>query len=150
MTQTSKNRIKVLIPILICLIGMVGILVYGINHYRQLSFQHISNLCQTIIESHPEAEEEVLSSLKEYSEGANQGEKGEEFLLKYGYRISDFDGGFQSGFIFLTLMVFLLIVVSFMIFYWHTDRYSNICICWIGFLYRSQENLKIRYGRNLA
>lgn len=125
MTQTSKNRIKVLIPILICLIGMVGILVYGINHYRQLSFQHISNLCQTIIESHPEAEEEVLSSLKEYSEGANQGEKGEEFLLKYGYRISDFDGGFQSGFIFLTLMVFLLIVVSFMIFYWHTDRYNR-------------------------
>ena len=73
MTQTSKNRIKVLIPILICLIGMIGILVYGINHYRQLSFQHISNLCQTIIEAHPEAEEEVLSSLKEYSEGANQG-----------------------------------------------------------------------------
>lgn len=125
MTQTSKNRIKVLILILICLIGMVGILVYGINHYRQLSFQLISNLCQTIIESHPEAEEEVLSSLKEYLEGANQGEKGEEFLLKYGYRISDFDGGFQSGFIFLTLMVFLLIVVSFMIFYWHTDRYNR-------------------------
>lgn len=122
MTQTSKNRIKVLILILICLIGMVGILVYGINHYRQLSFQLISNLCQTIIESHPEAEEEVLSSLKEYSEGANQGEK---FLLKYGYRISDFDDGFQSGFIFLTLMVFLLIVVSFMIFYWHTDRYNR-------------------------
>ena len=125
MTQTSKNIIKVLIPILICLIGMAGILVYGINHYRQLSFQHISNLCQTIIESHPEAEEEVFSSLKEYSEGANQGEKENEFLLKYGYKISDFDGGFQSGFIFLTLMVFLLIVVSFMIFYWHTDRYNR-------------------------
>ena len=109
MTQTGKNRIKVLIPILICLIGMTGIWVYGINHYRKLSFQHISNLCQTIIESHPEAEEEVLSSLKEYSEGANQGEKGEEFLLKYGYRISDFDGGLQSGFIFLTFMVFLLL-----------------------------------------
>ena len=125
MTQTSKNRIKVLIPILICLIGMVGILVYGINHYRQLSFQLISNLCQTIIESHPEAEEEVFSSLKEYSEGANRGEKENEFLLKYGYKIGDFDGGFQSGFIFLTLMVFLLIVVSFMIFYWHTDRYNR-------------------------
>ena len=103
MTQTSKSRIKLLIPILICLIGMVGILVYGINHYRQLAFQHISNLCQTIIELHPEAEEEVLSSLKEYLEGANQGEQGKEFLLQYGYSTSDFDGGFQSGFIFLTL-----------------------------------------------
>ena len=125
MTETSKNRIKVLIPILICIIGMTGILVYAINHYRQLSFQHISKLCQLIIESHPEAEEEVLSSLKEYSEGANQGEKGNEFLLKYGYRIGDFDDGFQSGFIFLTLMVFLLIVGSFLVFYWHTDRYNR-------------------------
>ena len=125
MTQTSKNRIKVLIPILICLIGMVGILVYGINHYRQLSFQHISNLCQTIIESHPEAEEEVLSSLKEYSEGANQGEKGEEFLLKYGYRISDFDGGFQSGFIWLIFVVFLFIAGSFIIYSWYIERYNQ-------------------------
>lgn len=125
MTQTSKDRIKVLIPILICLIGMTGILVYGINHYQQLSFQHISNLCQTIIELYPEAEEEVISSLKEYSEGANQGEKENEFLLKYGYRISDFDDGFQLGFIFLTLMVFLLIVGSLLIFYWHTDRYNR-------------------------
>jgi signal transduction histidine kinase len=104
---------------------MVGILVYGINHYRQLSFQHISNLCRTTIESHPEIEDEVLSSLKEYSEGANQGEKGDEFLLKYGYRISDFDGGFQSGFILLTLMVFLLIVSSSVFFYGHTNRYNR-------------------------
>ena len=99
MTQTSKNRIRVLIPIVICLIGMFGILVYGINHYRQLSFQQISNLCQTMIESHPEAEDEVLTFLKEYLEGANQGEQGNEFLLQYGYRTSDFDGGFQLGFI---------------------------------------------------
>ena len=125
MTQTGKNRIKVLIPILICLIGMTGIWVYGINHYRKLSFQHISNLCQTIIESHPEAEEEVLSSLKEYSEGANQEERGNEFLLQYGYRTSDFDGGFQSGFVLLTIMIFLLIVGSFLIFYWYIDRYNR-------------------------
>ena len=125
MTQTSKNRIKVLIPILVCLIGMAGILVYGINHYRQLSFQHISNLCQTIIESHPEVEDEVLTSLKEYSEGDNQGEQGKEFLLQYGYRTSDFDGGFESGFVLLIILVFLLIVGSFLIVYWYTDRYNR-------------------------
>ena len=125
MIQTSKNRIKLLIPILICIIGMAGILVYGINHYRQLSFQQISNLCQTMIESHPEAEDEVLTSLKEYLEGANQGEQGNEFLLQYGYRTSDFDGGFQSGFVLLTIMVFLLIVGSFLIFYGYTDRYNR-------------------------
>ena len=125
MTQSSKNRIKLLIPILICLIGMAGILVYEINHYRQLSFQRISNLCQTIIELHPEAEEEVLSSLKEYSKGANQGEQENEFLLQYGCRSSDFGGGFQSGFVLLTIIVFLLIVGSFLIVYWYTDRYNR-------------------------
>ena len=103
MTQTSKNRIKLLIPILICLIGMAGILFMGMSHYRQSSFAHISNLCQAIIESHPEAEEVVLSSLKEYHEDTTQGQMGNEFLLQYGYRIGDFDNGFQPGFLFLIL-----------------------------------------------
>ena len=82
MTQTSKNRIKLLIPILICLIGMAGILFMGMSHYRQSSFAHISNLCQAIIESHPEAEEVVLSSLKEYHEDTTQGQM--ESLAKSG------------------------------------------------------------------
>ena len=62
-------------------------------------------MCQTIIESHPEVEDEVLTSLKKYLEGGNQGEQEKEFLLQYGYRTSDFDGGFQSGGILLTIMV---------------------------------------------
>jgi len=125
MTLAGKERIKVLIPILICFIGMSCILVYGINHYRQLSFTHISNLCQTMIESHPEAEEVVLSSLKEYYEGAGQREQSNDFLLKYGYRIDDFDNGFQWGVIFPILMVFLLIIGSFLIYCRYTDRYNR-------------------------
>ena len=125
MTQTSKNRIKLLIPILICLIGMAGILFMGMSHYRQSSFAHISNLCQAIIESHPEAEEVVLSSLKEYHEDTTQGQMGNEFLLQYGYRIGDFDNGFQPGFLFLILMVCLLIIGSFLIYSWYIDRYNQ-------------------------
>lgn len=125
MTQTTKNRIKVLMPILICFIGMAGILFLGINHYRQLSFHHISNLCQTIIESHPETEETVLSSLKEYYDGTNQGEYGKEFLLKYGYRSRDFDDGFQSEYIFIGTIVFFIIIGSFMLYIWYMDRYNK-------------------------
>lgn len=125
MTQTSKNRIKLLIPILICLIGMAGILFMGMSHYRQSSFAHISNLCQAIIESHPEAEEVVLSSLKEYHEDTTQGQMGNEFLLQYGYKIGDFDNGFQPGFLFLILMVCLLIIGSFLIYSWYIDRYNQ-------------------------
>lgn len=125
MTETSKNRIKVLIPILICFIGMNGILFLVINHYRQLSFEHISNLYQTMIESHPETEAMVLSSLKEYHVGANQTEKGKEFLLKYGYNSIYFDDGFQYGYVFLTFIVFLLITGSFMVYFWYIDRYNR-------------------------
>ncbi len=102
MTETGKNRIKVLIPIAICLMGMAVILFFWINHYRQLSFTHISNLCRTMIEAHPEAEETVLSFLKE-----------------------DFDDGFQPGFIFLILIVFLLTAGSFLIYDWHIGRYNR-------------------------
>lgn len=125
MTETSKNRIKVLIPILICFVGMTGILFLMIKHYRQLSFRHISSLCQTIIEYHPETEAMLLSSLKEYHVGANQEEQGEELLLKYGYKSSDFDDGFQFGYIFLTFIVFLLITGSFMIYICHIERYNR-------------------------
>ena len=125
MTETNKNRIKVLIPILICFIGMTGILFLGTKHYRQLSFEHISNLCQTMIESHPETEAMVLFSLKEYHLGANQTEKGKAFLLKYGYNSNDFDDGFQYGYIFLTFIVFLLITGSYMVYFWYIDRYKR-------------------------
>ncbi len=125
MTEISKNRIKVLIPILICFISMMGILFWGIHYYRQLSFRHISNLCQTMIESYPETEAMVLSSLKEYHLGVNQEEQGKEFLLKYGYKSNDFDNGFPFGFIFLTFIVFLLITGSFMIYVSYINTYNR-------------------------
>lgn len=125
MTETGKNRIKVLIPIMVCLIGMTGILLFMIKQYRQASFQHISNLCRIMIDSHPEAEGVVLSSLKEYYKGDNRGEQGNEFLLKYGYRSNDFDNSFQPGFVFLTFIVFLLMAGSFLLYCWHKDRYNQ-------------------------
>lgn len=123
MTETMKNRIKLLIPILVCLIGMGGTLFFWINHYRQLSFQHISNFCQTMIESYPETEEMVFSSLKAYHLGSNQ--QGIEFLLKYGYKSSDFNDGFQFGYIFFTFLIFLLITGSFIVCIWHIERYNK-------------------------
>ena len=125
MTQGGKNRIKLLIPVLICFVGMASILFMGMSHYRQLSFAHISRLCEAIIESHPEAEAVVLSSLKEYHEDVDQGYTGNEFLLQYGYRISDFDNGFQYGFVLLIFVVFLFITGSFIIYSWYIERYNQ-------------------------
>ncbi|MBE5878299.1 MAG: HAMP domain-containing histidine kinase [Lachnospiraceae bacterium] len=125
MTENSKNRIRVLIPILICFMGMMGILFLGINHYRQLSFRHISNICQTMIEAHPETEAALLTSLKEYQAGFSQEEQGKEFLLSYGYKSSDFDDGFRFQLVFLAFMVFLFIIGSFMVHICYIERYNR-------------------------
>ena len=121
----TQNRVKMLIPILICFIGMNGLLFLEMTHSRQLSFYHISNLCQTIIELHPEIEDQVLSSLKEYIVDSNQQEYNSDFLLKYGYKSNDFDEGFPLKFIFLTFIVCLIITGSFMLSIWHIDRYNK-------------------------
>ena len=125
MTELSKNRIKVLIPILICFISVMGILFLEINYYRQLSFQHISNLCQIMIESYPETEAMVLSSLKEYHISANQEIQGNEFLLKYGYKSNNFDDSFPFQFIFFAFLVFLVITGSFIIYIRHINAYNR-------------------------
>lgn len=125
MTENGKNKSKVLIPILVCLIGMSGILLFGINYYRRSYFQHISALCRTVTEAHPEVEETVLSFLKEYQAGVNQEEQGKEFLLQYGYRSNDFDGGFLLGFIVLILVVFLLIAAVLFVYDRKAGRYNQ-------------------------
>lgn len=122
MTEIHKKRIIVLIPILICLIGVISISLLGINEYRKVTFGHISKLCQIMIEDYPEVETIVLSSLKEYHTGARLDVQGNEFLLKYGYERNDFDNAIKFEFILLTFIVFLLITCGFGFYIWYMDR----------------------------
>lgn len=122
MIEISKKWIKILIPLLICLIGMSGISFLGINEYRQASFEHISKFCQTMIEDHPETESVVLSSLKAYLAGAESDAQGNEFLLKYGYERKDFSRPVQMEFMLFTLMAFFLTAGSFIFYVRYMDR----------------------------
>ena len=125
MTEPNKNRIKVIVPILICFISITVILFLGINYYRQLSFWNISGFCQTIIESHPEIKTMLLSSLKEYYVSSNQVVEENEFLLKYGYKSNHFDNDFLFKFLFLTFIIFLLIIGSFMVYFFNINKYTR-------------------------
>lgn len=122
MTEISKRRVKILIPILICLVSVMGTTLLWINKYGQASFEHISKLCQTIIENYPEAETIVLSSLKEYHTGAEPDMKGNEILLKYGYERTDFENAVQFEFILLMIITFFLITLSFVLYIFYMER----------------------------
>lgn len=122
MTENNKKKIKLLIPILICFAGVISISLFWMNEYRQVSFEQISKLCQTIIEDYPEAETIVLSSLKEVHTGTEPEMQGNEFLIKYGYERNDFDNDIQPQFAIFTLVTFILITCGFLFYIWHMDR----------------------------
>lgn len=48
MTEISKRRVKILIPILICLVSVMGTTLFWINKYGQASFEHISNFARLL------------------------------------------------------------------------------------------------------
>ena len=90
MTEIRKQRLTVLIPVLVCVVSIIGITVFWEYEYRKASFEHVSKFCEIIIENHPEGEELALSALKQYHTLAEQEVKGNQFLKQYGYRNHEF------------------------------------------------------------
>lgn len=142
MTGNTKNRITLLIPILICFTGVISISLFWMNEYRQVSFEQISKLCQTIIEDYPEAEPIVLSSLKECHIGTEPEMQGNEFLIKYGYERNDFDNNIQLEFAVFTLVTFILITCGFLFYIWHIDKCNRTRIAELTY-YLEQVNIGV-------
>lgn len=124
MTERSKKRLTVLILVLICAIGIVSISVIGQHEYRRSVFAHISKFAEIMIEEHPEAEDQVLSALKEYHALTEQEVKGNLFLIQYGYNSNRFCEGIQKS-IFIPPMSMLFMV---------------ICVFLLVLCYRDQRN----------
>ena len=77
MTEIRKQRLTVLVPVLVFVVSIIGITVFWQYEYRQTAFEHVSQFCEIIIENHPEGEEQVLSALKQYHTLAEQEVKGQ-------------------------------------------------------------------------
>ena len=128
MTERSKQRLTILLPVLVCVISIVGISVFWRYEYRQAAFTHISQFCEIVIEDYPEAEEQVLSVLKEYHTLIGQDGKGNQFLTQYGYDNSEFCEGVQWNF-FIPSMVFVLLVpVAFLLAIWQLNKRNRMRI----------------------
>lgn len=122
MTERRKQRLMVLLPVLVCVAGIIGISVFWEHEYRQDAFEHISQFCEIIIEDHPEAEAQVLSALKEYHTLTEREFKGNQFLAQYGYRYNEFCEGIQRRTFIPFIVLQFLIICSFLLAIWYLNK----------------------------
>lgn len=122
MREKIKQRWMILIPVVLCLFSMAFLSFFWMQAYQQAAFAHVSALCETFVEEHPEAEEQVLSAVKEYDSLTVSEISGNDFLAQYGYRSSDFSSGPGGSPAVWTLLLFLLTAGSFLLVIWGINR----------------------------
>lgn len=95
--------------------------------YSRIQFQGLGDICQRIIESKPEAEQAVLSAVKEYRNG-NAVPLEENILQAYGYSPGDFQHPAESYGMFSAAVGFLAGGVLFLltVLFWHRKDTARI------------------------
>lgn len=138
MTEIRKQRLTVLLPVLVCVVSIIGITVFWQDQYRQAAFEHVSKFCEIIIEDHPEAEGQVLSALKEYHTLTEQEMKENQFLEQYGYGRSEFCAGVQWNFLIPSIVLVFLVNGGFLIAVWYLNKRNRMRIAELtGYLERA-------------
>ena len=122
MTQRIKRYFALGLPVLVCLIGIAVLSIVWMNEYRQSTFEHLSKFCEIAIENNPEAEEQVLSALKEYHTFTEEEINGNMFLAQYGYSSSQFFEKSSWDFFAISLVLSVLIIGSFLVSAWWLDK----------------------------
>lgn len=128
MKRMDKRKTVIILPALLCLIGIFVMTLFFIREYNRSVFKHMSAFCELMIEEEPEAEQLVLSSLKKYKNLSGHTFEGSSFLSTYGYGSVDFGKNDLSGFVFISAAVFLMTVCGFLFALWYTNKYSRIRI----------------------
>lgn len=128
MTEIRKQRLTVLIPVLVCVVSIIGITVFWQYEYRQTAFEYVSQFCEIIIENHPEGEEQVLSALKQYHTLAEQEVKGNQFLKQYGYRNHEFCEGVPWNFFIPSVILIFLVICGFLLTVWRMNKRNRMRI----------------------
>lgn len=128
MTERRKQRLTVLLPVLVCVISIVGISVLWQHEYRQAFYEHISKFCELIIENYPEAEIPMLSVLKEYHTLTEPEVKGNQFLEQYGYSDSEFCKSIRWNFMIPSVILIFLVICGFFLAIWYLNRRNRMRI----------------------
>lgn len=122
-TGIGKSRSVTVISMLICLLGIAGILALYREQYRVNAFRQLSGFCETLIEDDPEQEGIVLSSLKRYL-SSDQAGQDSQFLEQYGYKGNEFDGAYPERLMLLSAAVMLMTACGFLYVSHWRDRHD--------------------------
>lgn len=114
MNEKREQKILLLFPMILLLLGMFIISVLLYQTYRQIAYEHLSSFFEIVLENSPEAEPQLLSALKEYHSLSEQEIDGNDYLGKYGYRAEEFCGKLPIHTFLLPFLVFLVISCAFL------------------------------------
>lgn len=125
MNERRKQGILLLFPVVVLLLGIIFTTTLFYHTYRQIAYQHISAFCEILLENSPEAEPQLLSSLKEYHSFSEQEIAENNYLGMYGYRAEEFCKEFPTHTFILPVMLFLTVSGAFVLTAWLFRRRSQ-------------------------
>lgn len=125
MSEIKKQRLMVLLPALVCFVSMIGIAAIWVHEYRIAAFEHMSAFCEMLIQDNPEAENAVVSKVKEYLADSGRERSGGRFLGQYGYRSSAFGGSVRRNAALLSVALSAVTVFFFGGSVWYLNRRSR-------------------------
>lgn len=128
MSEQRKRDLMILMPVLVCFLGIAAVSIFWLKEYRESSLEQISTFCEVLMERNPEAEEQILAALKEYRTVAEDGMDGNMFLEQYGYESNQFAGELAGRFFLLLTGVFLVTAGCFFICFRRMERRKNVRI----------------------
>lgn len=125
MNERRKQGILLLFPVVVLLLGIIFTTTLFYHTYRQIAYQHISAFCEILLENSPEAEPQLLSSLKEYHSLREQEIAENNYLVMYGYRAGEFCKELPTHTFILPVMLFLTVSRAFVLTAWLFRRRSQ-------------------------
>ena len=128
MTERKKQFLTFGLPIIFCLTGIILISVFGLNLYQKSAFEHLSKFCELLIQNNPEAEQQILSSVKEYLVSPREHSNETFFLTRYGYKSTQFYNGTVTNFFILSSIIFVMISGCCLVSLWWMNRRKKLRI----------------------
>ena len=125
MNERRKQGILLLFPVAVLLLSIIFTTTLFYHTYRQIAYQHISAFCEILLENSPEAEPQLLSSLKEYHSLREQEIAENNYLVMYGYRAGEFCKELPTHTFILPVMLFLTVSGAFVLTAWLFRRRSQ-------------------------
>ena len=123
--MTEQQKMRILLPVLICLMGGMLAGAFFLEQYRQAEWKHLSEFAEVLIEEDPRSETVVLAALKEYAAGEGRTGEGERLLTGYGYRPEQFGREVRGSLLLVCVLAFAVSAGSFVVSAICSDRYSR-------------------------